>query len=301
MKWQQTLKIHAGLGIPTLRDAATVREHRREDDSVQRLRAYLTAYQRLFVLTGAGMSTDSGIPDYRDRTGQWKGASPIQHQEFVHQLAKRRRYWARSMAGWPPVKRAQPNAGHRALARLDKAGRIALLVTQNVDGLHHAAGNHDIVDLHGRLDRVICLACGEVFSRDRVQDMLIQANSGWLTDADALRPDGDIELGDVDYDAFEVPDCPVCGGILKPDVVFFGGAVPKARSERAWAGLEAADAVLVAGSSLMVWSGFRFVRTAAQRALPIFVINHGHTRADALATHKIDGDCSSLLDAAIGG
>lgn len=264
-----------------------------------RLREFLAAYRRLFVLTGAGISTDSGIPDYRDRNGGWKGASPIQHQAFLDELAKRRRYWARSMAGWPPVARARPNPGHRALARLGAAGQLSLLVTQNVDGLHQAAGSRGVVDLHGRLDRVRCLECGTRLSRHRVQDMLIEMNSDWLHDADALRPDGDIELGDVDYDAFNVPDCPLCGGILKPDVVFFGGTVPGTRVDRAWAGLRGADAVLTAGSSLMVWSGFRFVREAAARDLPIMAINRGRTRADDLITHKIDDDCGDLLDAAV--
>ncbi|WP_349256927.1 NAD-dependent protein deacetylase [Salinisphaera sp.] len=268
---------------------------------VERLRDFVSRHRRLFVLTGAGMSTDSGIPDYRDRDGGWKGANPIQHQAFISQLSKRRRYWARSMAGWPPVARAKPNAGHRALARLGAAGRLSLLVTQNVDGLHQAAGSGRVVDLHGRLDRVICLACGTRLSRHRVQDMLIEANRGWLHDSNAMRPDGDIELGDVDYAAFNVPDCPLCGGILKPDVVFFGGSVPKARVERAGAGLAAADAVLVSGSSLMVWSGFRFVREAARRGLPILIINRGRTRADDLISHKIDDDCGALLNAAIDG
>lgn len=268
-------------------------------DHIAALRDFLTRHERLFVLTGAGISTASGIPDYRDRDGGWKGATPIQHQDFVRRLAKRKRYWARSMAGWPAVARAVPNEGHHALARLGAAGRSSLLVTQNVDGLHQAAGNRAVVDLHGRLDRVICLDCNTRLSRHRVQEMLVAENAGWLHDAKAIRPDGDIELGDVNYDVFNVPDCPVCGGILKPDVVFFGGAVPKPTVARAWAGLEKADAVLVAGSSLMVWSGFRFVREAARRGLPIMAINRGRTRADDLITHKLDDDCGALLAAAI--
>jgi len=268
-------------------------------DHLHVLNDFLAAHDRLFVLTGAGISTASGIPDYRDRDGGWKGATPIQHQEFVRQLFKRKRYWARSLAGWPAVARARPNAGHQALARLAKGGRTELLVTQNVDGLHQAAGQRAVVDLHGRLDRVICLQCDTRLARRAVQDLLIEHNSGWLHDAAAIRPDGDIELGDVDYEVFNVPDCPVCGGILKPDVVFFGGAVPKPTVARAWSGLEAADAVLVAGSSLMVWSGFRFVREAARRGLPIMAINRGRTRADDPITHKLDDDCGALLSAAI--
>lgn len=266
---------------------------------VERLTDFLSQHRRLFVLTGAGLSTGSGIPDYRDREGGWKGATPIQHQEFVHQLAKRRRYWARSMAGWPPVARATPNPGHHAIAALESLGRVSLLVTQNVDGLHQAAGSRGVVDLHGRLDRVICLDCDTRLSRHHVQKLLIQANAGWLHDAEAMRPDGDIELGDVDYDAFNVPACPACGGILKPDVVFFGGAVPKKRVTRAWAGLAGADAVLVAGSSLMVWSGYRFVREAARQQRPVCSVNRGKTRADDLITHRIDGDCGAMLSAAV--
>lgn len=266
---------------------------------VDALRAFVARHRNLFVLTGAGISTRSGIPDYRDRDGGWKGATPITHQAFVSEVAKRRRYWARSMAGWPPVARAQPNAAHHAMARIGTAGRIGLLVTQNVDGLHQAAGSRAVIDLHGRLDRVICLDCDSRFARDRVQDMLVQANAGWLHDADAIRPDGDIELGDVDYESFVVPACPVCRGVLKPDVVFFGGAVPKARVQRAWAGLDRCDGVLVVGSSLMVWSGYRFVRAAAQRGLPIMAVNRGRTRADDLITEKLDDDCAALLEAAI--
>ena len=268
-------------------------------DHVDRLKEFLDAHRQLFVLTGAGISTLSGIPDYRDRDGGWKGATPIQHQAFVSQQAKRKRYWARSMAGWPAVARARPNAAHHALHRLGKAGATSLLVTQNVDGLHQAAGSRAVVDLHGRLDRVICLDCNTRLSRHRVQEMLVAANAGWLHDSDAIRPDGDIELGDVDYAAFVVPDCPVCRGILKPDVVFFGGAVPRRTVNRAWNGLARSDAVLVVGSSLMVWSGFRFVREAARNGLPIMAINRGRTRADDLITHKLDDDCGALLDAAI--
>lgn len=268
--------------------------------SASRLRAFLDAHERLFVLTGAGCSTASGIPDYRGRDGGWKGARPIQHQAFVTGEHNRKRYWARSMAGWPAVARAAPNAGHAALARLQSRRRVAGLVTQNVDGLHCAAGSRGVIDLHGRLDRVICLDCQDRFSRQTVQDMLLAANPGWPRDSEALRPDGDIELGEIGYAGFKVPDCPACGGTLKPDVVFFGGAVPKARVARAWKRLARADAVLVVGSSLMVWSGFRFVREAAARGLPVVAINRGVTRADAMLAHKFDDDCAALLPAAVG-
>lgn len=283
------------LSAPVTASAAAMAD----SHDVAALRAFLARHRRVFVLTGAGISTGSGIPDYRDRAGGWKGATPIQHQEFIRMPAKRQRYWARSMAGWLPVARARPNPAHRALARLGAVGATALLVTQNVDGLHQAAGSRGVVDLHGRLDRVICLDCNTRLSRHRVQEMLVANNSGWVADASAIRPDGDIELGDVDYGAFNVPGCPVCDGILKPDVVFFGGSVPKAVVNRAWVGLERADAVLVAGSSLMVWSGFRFVREASRRGLPIMAINRGRTRADDMIDTKLGSECGALLDAAI--
>lgn len=262
--------------------------------SLEALSAFIGRHRRLFVLTGAGLSTLSGIPDYRDRHGDWKGASPIQHQAFVTQLTKRKRYWARSMAGWPPVARARPNAGHRALASLENKGRISRIVTQNVDGLHQAAGSSAVVDLHGRLDRVVCLACGKRVSRSCIQDKLIAANRGWLTEADTLRPDGDIDLGEVDYEQFVVPDCPSCGGILKPEVVFFGGTVAPHVTKCAWDALDRADAVLVVGSSLMVWSGFRFVREAVRRGQPVAAVNRGRTRADNLPIEKFDLDCARL-------
>lgn len=271
------------------------------EQAVSSLRQFLNQYKRLFVLTGAGLSTASGVPDYRDRQGGWKGADPILHQQFVTQPAMRQRYWARSMAGWPAIRQAQPNAGHKALAQLGMAGHISMLVTQNVDGLHRAAGSHDIVHLHGRLDRVLCLDCDTRLTRDRLQTDLKAANPDWPDDGQHLRPDGDVELGEMDYSTFNVPACPRCGGVLKPDVVFFGGTVPKSRVERARQGLNHADAMLVVGSSLMVRSGFRFAQAAAEQGKPILILNQGRTRADELATCKIDGNCSAILQAATTG
>lgn len=256
---------------------------------------FIAAQRQLFVLTGAGCSTASGIPDYRDARGRWKAAEPIQHQQFVTSTASRKRYWARSMAGWPIVAVARPNAAHRALARLQQWQSLAGLVTQNVDGLHNAAGSRHVVHLHGRLDRVLCLACDVRYKRGYVQQLLQSANPGWQTRGQRLRPDGDVDLGAVEYDRFRVPACPACGGVLKPDVVFFGGAVARATVERAWQRLAAADAVLVVGSSLTVWSGFRFVREAARRGLPIAAVNRGVTRADDVLTLKLDADCVPLL------
>lgn len=270
-----------------------------DDGDATKLRAFVAAHRRLFVLTGAGCSTASGIPDYRGADGVWKGAQPIRHQMFVSCEASRKRYWARSMAGWSAVARAAPNGAHRALARLQKRRRLAGVVTQNVDGLHRAAGSRNVIDLHGRLDRVRCLQCRTVFTRRFVQTLLTQANPGWQGDGRRLRPDGDIELGAVDYEAFRVPACPSCGGTLKPAVVFFGGAVARPVLERAWQRLARADAVLVVGSSLMVWSGFRFVRQATARGLPIAAVNRGVTRADDLLDLKLDADCAALLARAI--
>lgn len=266
-------------------------------DQVARLRAFIGAHKHLFVLTGAGCSTASGIPDYRDAAGVWKGAQPMQHQTFVHSAPDRKRYWARSMLGWPAVARARPNGAHAALARLQARHQLAGLVTQNVDGLHSAAGSHGVVNLHGRLDQVLCLDCDTRYTRRFVQTLLTTANPDWLADDTALRPDGDVELGHVDYQHFDVPACPVCGGVLKPDVVFFGGSVPKPRVTRAWQRLQHADAVLVVGSSLMVWSGYRFIRAAAARGLPIAAVNQGATRADDVLAHKFNADCARLLSA----
>lgn len=265
------------------------------NDDAQRLRDFVDVHRRLFVLTGAGCSTASGIPDYRDTAGLWKGAEPMQHQAFVASAASRQRYWARSMLGWRVLEQARPNAAHVALAQLQRRRPLAALVTQNVDGLHRVAGSRDVIDLHGRLDRVLCLHCGIRYTRRFVQTLLERANPGWLVDGRELRPDGDIELGPVDYDAYSVPACPRCDGVLKPDVVFFGGAVAKPTVERAWHGLARADAVLVVGSSLMVWSGFRFVREAARRGLSIAAVNRGVTRADDLLDVKLDADCAALL------
>lgn len=263
------------------------------------LSRFIAAHERLFVLTGAGCSTGSGIPDYRDADGVWKGAQPMLHQTFIHNAEQRRRYWARSMAGWPAIAGAQPNAAHAALARLQERGRVAGLVTQNVDGLHAAAGSRGVVSLHGRLHRVQCLQCDTQYRRDFIQRLLLAANPDWQAQSTTLRPDGDIELEAADYQQFRVPACPRCGGMLKPDVVFFGGSVPKTRVARAWRRLQLADAVLVVGSSLMVWSGYRYVRAAAQQRLPIAAVNRGKTRADAWLDIKIDADCSTLLAAAV--
>ena len=256
---------------------------------------FVRAYPRLFVLTGAGISTASGIPDYRDLDGGWKRRPPVTYQAFVADAATRARYWGRSLIGWRRFGSARPNQAHAALARLENDGRIEALVTQNVDGLHQRAGSRAVIDLHGRLDEVRCLQCERRIPREAFQRELEARNPAWR-ELDALAaPDGDADLDGMDFTSFDVPACAACGGMLKPDVVFFGENVPRERVEKAWAHLAASDAMLVVGSSLMVYSGFRFAREAARSGKPIAAINRGRTRADDLFALKVEGDCAEVL------
>jgi NAD-dependent SIR2 family protein deacetylase len=254
-------------------------------------------HRRLFVLTGAGVSTESGIPGYRDDEGRWQRRPPVTLQDFLASDAARRRYWARSMAGWPVLARARPNAAHAALARLESAHRLELLVTQNVDGLHQRAGNSAVVELHGSIGRVICLACRAGQSRAEFQRVLEACNPGLAEAAAAAAPDGDADLEPRGLDHFHVPRCARCDGMLKPDVVFFGEGVPRARVDAAFAALEAADAMLVVGSSLMVYSGYRFCERASALRKPIAAINRGRTRADHLFAVKVEQPCGEALGA----
>ena len=236
------------------------------------------------VLTGAGLSTDSGIPDYRGPGAPVR--APMTFQEFVAAEQNQRRYWARAHLGWSRMGGAEPNAGHRALARLEALGRVSFLITQNVDGLHERAGQQAMVALHGRISEVTCLDCGGGLHRTAMQRRLVAANPGWLeshTEVE-VRPDGDVDLDETA--GFVVPRCPGCDGRLKPDVVFFGENVPKERVQRCYAALDAADSLLVAGSSLTVMSGLRFVRYAAKAGLPVVIVNRGTTRGDDLATDQ---------------
>jgi NAD-dependent SIR2 family protein deacetylase len=264
-------------------------------DPALALARFIEGYRSIFVLTGAGCSTDSGIPDYRDSTGQWKRKPPVTWQAFSGDEQTRSRYWARSMIGWRAFRQAEPNSVHVALTTLERSGRLSLLVTQNVDGLHQRAGHQSVVDLHGRLDTVICLACGSRTQRQRHQRRLEELNPDWLKHSAATAPDGDADLDAVDFSNFQIPDCQRCGGMLKPDVVFFGETVPRNRVELAMAALHRSDAMLVLGSSLMVYSGFRFARTAADRGIPIAAVNLGTTRADPLLSLKINAPCSEGL------
>jgi len=252
-------------------------------------------HPRLFVLSGAGVSTASGIPDYRDAEGRWKRKPPVNVAEFRGSAAVRRRYWARSMLGWPVVARAKPNAAHEALARLQAASRVAWLVTQNVDGLHQRAGSDPVIELHGNLGRVVCTSCGEVVARVEFQRWLEASNPVHARCGAAQAPDGDADVEPADGDAFEVPDCPVCGGILKPDVVFFGDTVPRPRVEQAMQALEQSDGMLVLGSSLMLYSGYRFCDRAHRLGKSIAAVNLGRTRADHLLSMKVQRPCAEAL------
>jgi NAD-dependent SIR2 family protein deacetylase len=257
--------------------------------------AFVQRYPRLFVLSGAGISTDSGIPGYRDADGQWRRTPPVLLQDFVRSESVRQRYWTRSMAGWPTVANARPNIAHDALASLEAAGRLQRLVTQNVDGLHQRAGSSRVIELHGNLEAVVCLECGVLHSRVWIQRTLELLNPEFQAATAATVADGDADIERRDLDTFLVPQCPRCSGVLKPNVVFFGEGVPRERVDDAVGSLKQADAMLVIGSSLMVYSGFRFCEWADTMGKPIAAINLGRTRADHLLAVKIERPCAEAL------
>ena len=265
------------------------------DVSPHALKDFIAQHRRLFVLTGAGCSTDSGIPDYRDADGSWKRAQPVMFQAFMGDPLVRQRYWARSLVGWRRFGHALPNTTHHALVRLEQRGAMQLLLTQNVDGLHQRAGSRHVVDMHGRLDTVRCMQCEHRLPREAFQQMLLAMNPDWASLEANIAPDGDADLEGQDFSRFAVPPCPYCGGILKPDVVFFGENVPRERVAQAMDALDAADAMLVVGSSLMVFSGYRFAHAAAKMGKPIAAVNLGRTRADALLSLKIEQPCAQAL------
>jgi NAD-dependent SIR2 family protein deacetylase len=254
-------------------------------------------HARWAVLTGAGCSTGSGIPDYRDTAGQWKRKQPIHLPEFMATETARKRYWARSMVGWRAFAAASPNTVHTQLASFESRGRVEGLITQNVDGLHQRAGSQTVIDLHGRLDQVVCLTCANRTERADIQARLEATNGDWHYHNARPAPDGDVDLEGANYDVFQLAHCEVCDGILKPDVVFFGENVPRERVAGAMARVENADTLLVVGSSLMVFSGYRFVRAAVAANKPVFIINQGRTRGDADATAKIEARAAEVLDA----
>lgn len=262
---------------------------------------WMNGRHRVVVISGAGCSTASGISDYRDTAGGWKRPQPVQMQDFVSSESTRRRYWARSMLGWPMMARARPNAAHRALAQLAQAGIVAGLITQNVDGLHQQAGHRDVLELHGSLATVVCLDCGARTSRKQMQERLEQDNAYLREVGASAAPDGDADFAhSVDLSGFAVPVCHACGGRLKPDVVFYGGSVPRPRVARAYELIESADAVLVVGSSLMVFSSFRFCRRARELSIPLAAVNQGVTRADSWIGVKVEHDCAAVLPALAG-
>lgn len=267
------------------------------DESALRLADFLARHPDTLVLTGAGMSTASGIPGYRDREGVRRGNLPTQGPEFRRSQAAQRRYWARSMVGWPVLAGARPNAGHRALAALEQDGHLRALLTQNVDGLHTRAGSRAVLELHGNIHATVCLDCKGHTARAAVQEQLVAANPQFATIVATPLPDGDAQLEPEALADFRLPACPHCGGTLMPDVVFFGDNVPAARTATAAAMMEAAGALLVVGSSLVVFSGFRFCRMAHAAGKPIAVLNLGYTRADPLLTLKIEKQAEYLLPA----
>jgi NAD-dependent deacetylase sirtuin 4 len=250
--------------------------------------------RKIVALTGAGISTESGIPDYRGPDRPPRVRDPMQHREFVDKPEMRRKYWARSMIGYPRMAAAKPNAGHAALAELERSGTLAGVITQNVDGLHGAAGSRDVVELHGALARVRCLACDAITSRDILQQRLVAENPHHAASG-KIAPDGDVDVPDALIADFEVVACEACGGVLMPDVVFFGGSVPRATLDAAWALFARAELLLVVGSSLAVFSGYRFVRRAAEHQIPIAIVNHGPTRGDDHADLRIDARSGALL------
>lgn len=266
-----------------------------DEQSTDTLREFVTTHSPLFVLTGAGCSTDSGLGDYRDQQGQWKRNPPITAQTFLGDEAARKRYWARSFVGWPSFSSALPNKSHKALAKLQTRNLFKQLITQNVDGLHQKAGHSEVIDLHGSLDKVICMGCKRRFDRQEFQNSLSELNPTLQHLSADMAPDGDADIEQVSFDWMVIPGCKLCGEVLKPDVVFFGENVPTQIVGDAMTALSKSRALLVVGSSLMVYSGFRFARRAHALDLPIASINLGVTRADELLALKFDTDCASML------
>jgi NAD-dependent SIR2 family protein deacetylase len=264
--------------------------------SIEHARAQL-ANRRVLVITGAGISTDSGIPDYRGEGRVQK--HPMTFDTFMNSREAQVRYWARSFVGFSRIAQAQPNAGHRALATAEATGGVFQIVTQNVDGLHQLAGSRAVLDLHGRLDRVVCVGCGEIISRSEMDARLSELNPGVVSDPEVeFSPDGDAEV-EVGRN-FRIPSCGGCGASYKPDVVFFGESVPQARVAAANAALDEAEALLVAGTSLTVNSGLRLVSAAAKRELPVVIVNRGETKGDRFAIAKINAGASQTLELLLG-
>ncbi|MFG6667300.1 NAD-dependent protein deacetylase [Halomonas sp. HNIBRBA4712] len=262
-----------------------IQRHNEVEAAGEELAAFITAHPRLFIITGAGVSTDSGIPDYRDAQGQWKRSPPVQHGDFMGSGQVRQRYWARALIGFKALGSAQAGGAHRVLAELEARGLVEMLVTQNVDRLHQRAGSKRVVDLHGRADTVSCMSCGYSMMRYAMHAEMAKMNPRFAALDAAHAPDGDADL-ETDFSSFRVLDCPRCGGVMKPDVVYYGDVVPRARRLEAEAALARSSAVLAVGTSLMVFSGYRFCREAHARGLPVASLSLGVTRADHLLTHQ---------------
>ncbi len=257
--------------------------------------ARIVADRRVCVLTGAGISTDSGIPDYRGPNGSLTRRSPIKYQDFLRSADHRRRYWARSCLGWPFMRERQPNVSHHIVANLQARGVFGPLITQNVDGLHHAAGSDPIIELHGSLDTTVCMDCDNRVARAEIQDEMLRRNPGWLDQAIAVAPDGDAELDERFIERFHVPTCRRCSGPIKPDVVLFGESVPRDRVARAFGWVDQAEVLLVLGSSLTVYSGYRFAEHASRTGKTVALVNIGSNRADRIASVKVDAPLADVL------
>ena len=265
-------------------------------DMPETLARFIAEHAPVAVLTGAGISTASGIPDYRDHNGNWKRKQPVQHQDFMSSAAVRQRYWARSLFGFPVMMKAEPNPSHHVLSQLEQAGLVSRIITQNVDRLHQKAGSQTAIDLHGRADEVICMSCGLRRERQLMHDLCALLNPAYTSLNAEAAPDGDADL-EADFSHFQVPACPACGGIMKPDVVFFGDNVPRPRVDECFDTIDQSGALLVIGSSLMVYSGFRFARHTHQQNKPLAILTRGKTRADELASLKLDADIVTTLSA----
>jgi len=289
----------AGCYDPKWKENTAMAEAFTVHDHAARIAAFLDRHPRTLVLSGAGLSTASGIPDYRDRDGTRRGKPPIHGPDFRKSEAVQRRYWARSMIGWPVLAQARPNHGHRAIAGLERIGRIGSVLTQNVDGLHGQAGSHGVLELHGNIHTVVCLDCSALFPRAFVQGQLEDFNPHMAGANATPLPDGDASVEPTELARFRLPFCTCCGGTLMPNVVFFGDNVPPARTAIALEQMERADALLVVGSSLMVYSGFRFCRMAQAAGKPMAAINLGRTRADELLDIKIEESAERVLPLAL--
>jgi len=263
-------------------------------EDIARLRDLLHG-RRVLALTGAGCSTESGIPDYRGPKTKHKERNPIRYGPFMEDAAVRQRYWARASVGWPWFRAREPNVGHYAMARLEQEGVLTGIITQNVDRLHHKAGSRRVVELHGAIAEVRCMKCAAVWGRDDVQRRILELNPSWRERSVEYAPDGDAVLTEDAVRAFVTPSCPGCRGILKPNVVFFGENVPKPVVNQAWAMLDEADVLLVVGSSLTVYSGYRFVRKAAERGIPVAIVTIGETRGDKEASLIVQGRSGDVM------